>query len=160
MSPRSGTPEHWPGGMTDPRAVAIPLSGGRFAVPGNRWDLLDGHPGLAVRVAVVIPFYEQHDKLALTLAALEQQTYPHDLIEVVVADDGSAQAPRPNSTLNVSVVSQGRNGFRAAAARMQERFAIGHVTLQASTEAVMPACGGPQSPPSAGRERALIAPSH
>ena len=39
-----------------------------------------------MRVAVVIPFYEQHDKLALTLAALEQQTYPHDLIEVVVAD--------------------------------------------------------------------------
>ena len=86
-------------------------------MPGNRWDLLDDHPGLPVRVAVVIPFYEQHDQLALTLAALEQQTYPHDLLEVVVADDGSAQAPRPSSTLNVSVVSQGRNGFRAAAAR-------------------------------------------
>ena len=26
---------------------------------------------------------------------------------------------------------------------MQERFAIGHVTLQASTEPLMPACGGP-----------------
>jgi len=86
-------------------------------VPGNRWDLLDDHPGLPSRVAVVIPFYEQHDELALTLAALEQQTYPHELIEVVVADDGSAAAPRPESTLNVSVVSQGRNGFRAAAAR-------------------------------------------
>jgi GT2 family glycosyltransferase len=103
--------------MTDPRASAIPLSGGRFAVPGNRWDLLDDHPGLPSRVSVVIPFYEQHDRLALTLAALEQQTYPHDLIDVVVADDGSAQAPRPDSALNVSVVSQARNGFRAAAAR-------------------------------------------
>ena len=36
--------------------------------------------------------------------------------------------------------------FRAAAARMKERFAIGHVTLQASTEPLMPACGGPMAP--------------
>jgi len=36
--------------------------------------------------------------------------------------------------------------FRLAAARMKERFAIGHVTLQASTEPVMPACGGPMAP--------------
>ncbi|MCV7424208.1 glycosyltransferase [Mycobacterium yunnanensis] len=103
--------------MTEPRPSPIPLSGGRVAVPGNRWDLLDGHPGLPVHVAVVIPFYEQHAQLDLTLAALEQQTYPHELLEVIVADDGSAQAPRPQSTLAVSVVSQGRNGFRAAAAR-------------------------------------------
>jgi cobalt-zinc-cadmium efflux system protein len=31
--------------------------------------------------------------------------------------------------------------FRNAAARMQERFAIGHVTLQAATEALMAPCG-------------------
>ena len=42
--------------------------------------------------------------------------------------------------------------FRAAAARMRERFAIGHVTLQASTEALMPACGGPRAPPHAAGE--------
>ena len=40
--------------------------------------------------------------------------------------------------------------FRAAAARMQERFAIGHVTLQASTEPLMPACGGPNGAPICG----------
>ena len=45
--------------------------------------------------------------------------------------------------------------FRAAAARMQERFAIGHVTLQASTEPLMAACGGPKAPPSAAREPVL-----
>ena len=45
--------------------------------------------------------------------------------------------------------------FRAAAARMQARFAIGHVTLQASTEPLMAACGGPKAPPSAAREPAL-----
>ncbi|MEO5882907.1 MAG: cation diffusion facilitator family transporter [Caldimonas sp.] len=50
--------------------------------------------------------------------------------------------------------------FRAAAARMKERFAIGHVTLQASTEPVMPACGGPMAPPPAARGPAPIASPH
>jgi GT2 family glycosyltransferase len=103
--------------MTEPSATPIPLPHGRFAVPANRWDLLNGHDGLQTRVAVVIPFYEQHSQLALMLAALELQTYPHELLEVVIADDGSTTAPRPESTLNVSVVSQRRDGFRAAAAR-------------------------------------------
>ena len=33
--------------------------------------------------------------------------------------------------------------FRAAAARLRERFAIGHVTLQAATEVLMAPCEGP-----------------
>jgi cobalt-zinc-cadmium efflux system protein len=45
--------------------------------------------------------------------------------------------------------------FRAAAARMRERFSIGHVTLQASTEPLMAACGGAPPPPSAPGEPAL-----
>jgi cobalt-zinc-cadmium efflux system protein len=32
--------------------------------------------------------------------------------------------------------------YRAAATRLQDRFAIGHVTLQASTEALMAPCDG------------------
>jgi hypothetical protein len=32
--------------------------------------------------------------------------------------------------------------FRAAAERMRERFAIGHVTLQAATETLMTPCDG------------------
>ena len=47
--------------------------------------------------------------------------------------------------------------FRAAAERMQERFSIGHVTLQASTEPVMPACGGPMAPSAAPGEVVLTA---
>jgi cobalt-zinc-cadmium efflux system protein len=50
--------------------------------------------------------------------------------------------------------------FREAAARMKERFAIGHVTLQASTEPVMPACGGPMAPPVSRPGLALGTPSH
>jgi cobalt-zinc-cadmium efflux system protein len=45
--------------------------------------------------------------------------------------------------------------FRAAAARMKERFAIGHVTLQASTAPIMPACGGPMAPPASRADLAL-----
>lgn len=40
-------------------------------------------------VSVVIPAYNCQQSLELTLAALAQQTYPADLLEVVVADDGS-----------------------------------------------------------------------
>jgi cobalt-zinc-cadmium efflux system protein len=50
--------------------------------------------------------------------------------------------------------------FREAAARMKERFAIGHVTLQASTEPVMPACGGPMAPPVSRPGLALGTTSH
>ena len=95
----------------------IGLPDGRFLVPGNRWDLLDGAPANLERIAVVIPFYEQHAQLAVQLAALEAQTYPRELIEVVVSDDGSASGPQPHCDLDVSVVRQARKGFRAAAAR-------------------------------------------
>ncbi|MGZ5183767.1 MAG: cation diffusion facilitator family transporter [Caldimonas sp.] len=50
--------------------------------------------------------------------------------------------------------------FRAAAEKMKERFAIGHVTLQASTEAVMPACGGPMAPPPSAGGMALAGSQH
>ena len=50
--------------------------------------------------------------------------------------------------------------FRAAAARMRQRFAIGHVTLQASTEPVMPACGGPMAPSASPGDLVLTASPH
>ena len=53
--------------------------------------------------------------------------------------------------------------FRTAADRMKARFAIGHVTLQASTEALMPACGGPMAsdpPGPSDRGLALSVPAH
>jgi GT2 family glycosyltransferase len=40
-------------------------------------------------VSIVIPAYGAQEKLDLTLAALAGQTYPSDLLEVVVVDDGS-----------------------------------------------------------------------
>lgn len=97
--------------MTGP----IPLTDGRYTVPGNRWDVLDSIAPGTPSVAVVIPFFNQHDDLELVLKALELQDYPADLLTAVVADDGSARTPtaRPR----VQVVRQPDLGFRAAAAR-------------------------------------------
>ena len=49
--------------------------------------------------------------------------------------------------------------FRSAAERMKERFSIGHVTLQASTEALMAACSGPKAPLSSSNDLTLQASS-
>lgn len=101
--------------MTD---QAIPLSDGRVTVPGNRWDLLSGCTALDVTVGVVIPYYNQQRELDRTLAALAAQTYPTGLVQVVVADDGSAHPPvLPRSGLDITTVRQDDLGFRAAAVR-------------------------------------------
>lgn len=98
--------------------MTLPLTDGRVVVPGNRWDLLAGREPEPVRIAVVIPYYEQQAELDLTLRALELQDHPRDLVEVVVADDGSATAPDVGDrTWPVTVVRQEDRGFRAAAAR-------------------------------------------
>src|SRR5688572_15321078 len=45
-------------------------------------------------LTVVIPAFECQPQLDLTLAALAGQRYPDGLLEVVVADDGSAEPLR------------------------------------------------------------------
>ncbi|WP_084546609.1 glycosyltransferase family 2 protein [Glycomyces arizonensis] len=52
----------------------------------------DWRPNLAV--SVIIPAYGGQEKLDLTLAALAAQTYPAELMEVVVVDDNSEPALR------------------------------------------------------------------
>ena len=73
-------------------------------------------PGGAV-VSVVVPYYQTPELLELMVAALEGQTWPADRLELVVADDGSRQAPVIRTTLAHRVVRQPDLGFRAAAAR-------------------------------------------
>ena len=68
-------------------------------------------------VSVVVPHYESPHDLSLLLTALELQDHPLDLLDVVVADDGSARAPDPGERpYRVRVVAQADEGFRAAAA--------------------------------------------
>ncbi|MET0318204.1 MAG: glycosyltransferase [Rhodococcus fascians] len=99
-------------------ATAMTLTDGRFVVPANRWDLVAGNPLRPASVAVIIPHYEQPRQLAMVVRALELQDHPAELVEVVVADDGSRVAPVvAGSSLDVTVLRQDDLGFRAAAAR-------------------------------------------
>ena len=83
-------------------------------------------------VSVIVPYYQTSaETLARTLAALEGQTCPRNLFEVVIVDDGSEpplSRPRP-TPLNVKVVRQERCGFGIARARNTGARAAAHDIL-------------------------------
>src|ERR1700712_5565227 len=114
-----------------------PLGGGRFAVPGNRWDLLPPGPSAVgapvAQVSVVIPFYDNQHDLDLVLTGLSRQSHPRSRLQVVIADDGSPERPRiPEQAqdLDIAIVHQSDDGFRAGAARnLGVRRAEGSVLL-------------------------------
>jgi glycosyltransferase involved in cell wall biosynthesis len=73
-------------------------------------------------VSIVIPIYNRHERLAKTLAGLVHQSYPLNLIEVVIADDGSTDAviqviKKYDRFLNIKYVRQSDRGFRVGHAR-------------------------------------------
>ena len=91
-------------------------------VRGNDWRsvAVDAHRAFVPKLplSVVVPCYQACAELALTLAALERQSYPRSLFEVVVVDDGSVPPlSAPASSLDVRVVRQRRRGFGLARAR-------------------------------------------
>ena len=93
------------------------------AVQGNNWRELAVAPAdrfePELPVSVVVAYYEAPEALELTLAALERQTYPRELFEVVVVDDGSRTplALPAGSPLQVRVLYQEDRGFGLARAR-------------------------------------------
>ena len=101
----------------------------------NDWRQVEvAAPGVFVPelpVSVIVPYYARPEELGRTLAALESQTYPRELFEVVVVDDGSPEAlERPGSTpLDVKVVRQEDLGFGAARARNTGVHAAAHDIL-------------------------------
>ena len=82
-------------------------------------------------VSVIVPCYQAPGALALTLAGLECQDWPRDLLEVVVVDDGSEPplAPRAAASLALTVVRQARDGFGLARARNAGVRAAAHDIL-------------------------------
>ncbi len=93
------------------------------SVRGNNWRELAVAPAdrfePELPVSVVVAYYEAPEALELTLAALERQTYPRELFEVVIVDDGSRTplTPPAGSPLKVRVVHQEDRGFGLARAR-------------------------------------------
>ena len=82
-------------------------------------------------VSVVIPAYNSQASLDLTLAALTGQTYPADLLEVVVVDDGSTPpidlpAIRP---VNTRVVPTGQGWGSGAARDWGARHSDGEIIM-------------------------------
>lgn len=116
-------------------------------VRGNSWRDLAAPPaeGFEPRlpVSVVIAYYEAPEALDLTLAALEGQTYPRDLFEVVIVDDGSRVplvAPE-GSPLDIRVLHQEDRGFGLARSRNTGARAAGHEILVFLDCDMMPEAG-------------------
>lgn len=84
-------------------------------------------------VSVVIPTHGRAKSLAATLAALDAQTYPAELVEVLVVDDGSdppvVLEPTPGGR-EPTLLRQEREGFGAGRARnLGASRAMGEVLL-------------------------------
>lgn len=112
------------------------------AVEHNRWpdldvpDLGDWSPDAGV--TAVLPCRDGGETLVRTLASLAAQTYPSELLDVVVADDGSdppldpahLTEGLPQEAPNITVVRQERAGFGAGRARnLGAGYARGEILL-------------------------------
>ena len=108
---------------------------------GNDWTVFEyevgkrfeGHQPEAytLPVSVVIPVYNRKEKLAKTIAALTHQTYPHDLIEIVIADDGSSDHPEElldtfSNSFSMKYIRQDDDGYRLSEIRNKGVAASSH----------------------------------
>jgi len=116
-------------------------------VRGNNWRDLAVPPAEnfepRLPVSVVIAYYEAPEALDLTLAALERQTYPRELFEVVIVDDGSRVplvAPE-GSALDIRVLHQDDRGFGLARSRNTGARAASHEILVFLDCDMMPEAG-------------------
>ncbi len=74
------------------------------------------------KISVVVPVYNRAERLSRCLAGICQQTYPRELMEVVVVDDGSSDevltvVKKYAKLLNLKYVKQRDDGYRLSAAR-------------------------------------------
>lgn len=94
------------------------------SVQYNDWHQVEVEPletfAPTLPISVIIPSYQTPaETLTRTLAALEGQTYPRELFEVIIVDDGSEPPLEclPSTPLDVKVVRQECRGFGLARAR-------------------------------------------
>lgn len=67
-------------------------------------------------VTIIIPTYKDWNRLGLCIAALEKQTYPAELIQVIVVNNAPADQPPAGYYLpeNISIIDEGKPGSYAA----------------------------------------------
>ncbi|NOX21553.1 MAG: glycosyltransferase [Actinobacteria bacterium] len=112
-----------------------------FVGPENDYrGVRDSAPDPLPTVSVIIPVYNRPDLLERTLAGLRAQSYPQELLSVVVADDGSDVPIKPVVDAagdRVSYVSQSRRGYGAGRARnLGARSASGDVLIFVDADCV------------------------
>jgi len=91
-------------------------------IEAQRDTYLTSEPKINLPVSVIISVSNRKNILAKTLAALTHQTYPLDLLEVVIADDGSTDdieevIEKYGQFLNIRHAWQPDNGYQLAAIR-------------------------------------------
>ena len=110
-------PKHLPAGFKLPPLVGLANDYSHLV------EQRDPNPAKnGVRVSIVILTYNRCEPLERTLAGVASQSYPLDLIEVIVADDGSSTdtlsvVRKFDSQLDIRYVWQRDTGFSAASSR-------------------------------------------
>lgn len=105
-----------------PAGMHVPAPTGVANDYGFIQERFHRQPTPDMAMSVVIPLYNRREMLAKTLSCLVHQTYPADLFEVVIADDGSRDNPLEvvesfSDRLDISYVRQEDRGYRLSEVR-------------------------------------------
>jgi len=137
----SGPAQRPPATPPPPRPANVPpeLTLPRIRGEGNDYSFIEDRLALFreagdpyhLPVSVIIPTFNRSAILSKTLAALTHQTYPRELIEVVISDDGSADPIEPvarqyDRNFRITYVRQEDRGYRLAAVRNLGMRAASH----------------------------------
>ena len=90
---------------------------GECKVPSVNLSENGNHEGGRPRVSVIIPVYNDFQRLEVCLDALARQTYPSASTEVLVVDNGSEEnwtAPKGRFSLDLKVLQEPKKGSYAA----------------------------------------------
>jgi glycosyltransferase involved in cell wall biosynthesis len=99
--------------------------------PGNDYTYIqnfvqnfykDNPKNYSEKISIIVPVYNRAERLSRCLAGIFHQSYPRELIEVVVVDDGSSDAvieviKKYSKLLNLKYAKQHDDGYRLSAAR-------------------------------------------
>ena len=104
-----------------PHGMVLPVIDGK----GNDYSFLEAKAMASnpkIPISIVLPVYNRIEMLRRTMAMLTHQTYPLDLMEVIIADDGSSDHPEQlilefEDYFDVNYVRQKDLGYRLSHVR-------------------------------------------
>ena len=133
----------------DPELILPPIVGAGndySAIEFRAQDLISQNTKWeSKKVSIVIPVFDRANLLRNTLACLVHQTYPKDLIEIILVDDGSEKEDIEKvfseftAHLNIYYARQKRNGYGLSRARnLGARLATGEVLFFLDSDILLP----------------------